>query len=47
MPRGKLQIIPLGGLGEFGMCMAVRWNDIIVIDAGACSPKPNWASIVV
>ncbi len=36
MPTGKLQIIPLGGLGEFGMnCMAVRFgDDIIVIDAG-------------
>ncbi len=39
MPTGKLQIIPLGGLGEFGMnCMAVRWgDDIIVIDAGSGS----------
>src|SRR5579859_1228751 len=36
MPSGRLQIAPLGGLGEFGMnCMAVRWgDDIIVIDAG-------------
>ena len=35
MPSGKLQVIPLGGLGEFGMnCMAIRWaDDIIVIDA--------------
>ena len=38
---GKLQIIPLGGLGEFGMnCMAVRWgDDIIVIDAGLMFPE--------
>lgn len=37
----KLQIIPLGGLGEFGMnCLAVRWeNDIIVIDAGLMFPE--------
>ncbi|HZQ93060.1 MAG TPA: ribonuclease J [Terriglobales bacterium] len=41
MPSGKLQIIPLGGLGEFGMnCMAVRWgDDIIVIDAGLMFPE--------
>ena len=37
----KLQIIPLGGLGEFGMnCLALRWeNDIIVIDAGLMFPE--------
>src|SRR5256885_5559186 len=41
MPAGKLQVVPLGGLGEFGMnCMAVRWgNDIIVIDAGLMFPE--------
>ena len=41
MPAGKLQVIPLGGLGEFGMnCMAVRWaDDIIVIDAGLMFPE--------
>src|SRR5258708_28018002 len=41
MPSGKLQIVPLGGLGEFGMnCMAVRWgDDIIVIDAGLMFPE--------
>src|SRR5436189_3523127 len=41
MPTGKLHVVPLGGLGEFGMnCMAVRWgNDIIVIDAGLMFPE--------
>ena len=41
MPSGKLHIVPLGGLGEFGMnCMAIRWNDdIVVIDAGMMFPE--------
>ncbi|HZR32078.1 MAG TPA: ribonuclease J [Terriglobales bacterium] len=41
MPSGKLQVVPLGGLGEFGMnCMAVRWgDDIFVIDAGLMFPE--------
>jgi ribonuclease J len=41
MPSGKLNLIPLGGLGEFGMnCMAVRWgDDILVIDAGLMFPE--------
>ncbi|HSA93097.1 MAG TPA: ribonuclease J [Terriglobales bacterium] len=41
MPAGKLQVIPLGGLGEFGMnSMAVRWgDDIIVIDTGLMFPE--------
>ncbi len=40
MPSGKLQVIPLGGLGEFGMnSMALRYeDDIIVIDAGMTFP---------
>src|SRR5450432_1233929 len=43
MPSGKLHLVPLGGLGEFGMnCMAVRWgDDIIVIDAGLMFPEPE------
>ena len=34
-------MIPLGGLGEFGMnCMALRWqDDIIVVDAGLMFPE--------
>ena len=41
MATGKLHLVPLGGLGEFGMnCMAIRWgNDIIVIDAGLMFPE--------
>ena len=41
MQTKKLKIIPLGGLGEFGMnCLAVRWeDDIIVIDAGLMFPE--------
>ena len=41
MADAKLQIIPLGGLGEFGMnCLALRYkDDIIVIDAGLMFPE--------
>jgi ribonuclease J len=41
MQTRKLKIIPLGGLGEFGMnCLALRWeDDIIVIDAGLMFPE--------
>src|SRR3954452_22758403 len=41
MDDNKLKIIPLGGLGEFGMnCLALRWkDDIIVIDAGLMFPE--------
>lgn len=40
MSDQKLQVLPLGGLGEFGMnCMALRYgDDIIVIDAGMMFP---------
>ncbi len=41
MSERKLQVIPLGGLGEFGMnSMALRYgDDIIVIDAGMMFPE--------
>ncbi len=41
MQISKLKIIPLGGLGEFGMnCMALEWEDsILVIDAGLMFPE--------
>lgn len=37
----KLEIIPLGGIGEFGMnCMGIRYQDeMIVIDAGMGFPE--------
>ena len=40
MSDKKLKIIPLGGLGEFGMnSMAIRYgDDIIVVDAGMAFP---------
>jgi ribonuclease J len=40
MSDHKLQIVPLGGLGEFGMnSMAIRYgDDIIVVDAGMMFP---------
>src|SRR5690242_6635421 len=41
MSDKKLQVIPLGGLGEFGMNMtAIRYGeDIIVVDAGMMFPE--------
>src|SRR3954469_6226502 len=41
MPDSKLQILPLGGLGEFGMnSMAIQYgDDIIVLDAGMMFPE--------
>jgi ribonuclease J len=41
MPDKKLQVVPIGGLGEFGMnSMALRYgDDIIVVDAGMMFPE--------
>lgn len=38
---GKLEIIPLGGIGEFGMnCMGIRCGDeMIIVDAGMGFPE--------
>src|SRR5688500_19498017 len=38
-----LEVIPLGGLGEFGMnMMAVSWEDTtVLIDAGVLFPDPD------
>jgi ribonuclease J len=43
MTDQKLQVVPLGGLGEFGMNMtAIRYgNDIIVVDSGMMFPEPE------
>ena len=40
MTDHKLQVIPLGGLGEFGMNMtAIRFaDDIIIVDCGMMFP---------
>ncbi|MBS1830166.1 MAG: ribonuclease J [Acidobacteria bacterium] len=49
MSDHKLQVIPLGGLGEFGMnCLALRYNDdIIVIDAGMMFPDAELMGVDV
>lgn len=47
MSNETLKIIPLGGLGEFGMnCMAIRWqDDILVIDAGLMFPEDDMLGV--
>jgi len=49
MQSKKPKIIPLGGLGEFGMnCLAIRWeDDIIVIDAGLMFPETELLGVDV
>jgi ribonuclease J len=43
MAEGKLEIIPLGGVGHFGMnMMAMRYNNVaIIIDAGMAFPNED------
>ncbi len=43
VPSGTLEVVPLGGLGEFGMnMMAVSWEDTtILVDAGVMFPDPD------
>ena len=47
MSLETLKVIPLGGLGEFGMnCMAVQWkDDIVVIDAGLMFPEDDMLGV--
>ena len=42
-----LEIVPLGGLGEFGMnTMAVSWGDtLVLIDAGVMFPDPEMLGV--
>jgi ribonuclease J len=49
MSDRKLQVIPLGGLGEFGMnSMALRYgDDIVVIDAGMMFPDAELLGVDV
>src|SRR5271167_3471211 len=49
MQDRKLQVVPLGGLGEFGMNMlALRYgDDIIVIDAGMMFPEAELLGVDV
>jgi ribonuclease J len=49
MHTKSLKIIPLGGLGEFGMnCLALRWeDDIIVIDGGLMFPESELLGVDV
>ncbi len=43
VPPATLEVVPLGGVGEFGMnMMAVSWEDTtILIDAGVMFPDPD------
>ena len=42
-PPATLEVVPLGGLGEFGMnMMAISWEDTtIIVDAGVMFPDPD------
>ncbi|HXH25718.1 MAG TPA: ribonuclease J [Vicinamibacterales bacterium] len=41
--EGTLEVVPLGGLGEFGMnMMALSWDDTtVLVDAGVMFPDPD------
>ncbi|NOT43978.1 MAG: ribonuclease J [Acidobacteria bacterium] len=43
VPSGTLEVVPLGGLGEFGMnMMAISWEDTtLLVDAGVMFPDPD------
>ena len=43
MKNTRIQIIPLGGLGEFGMNMMAICcgDDVIVVDAGLMFPRDD------
>ena len=49
MTEKKLQVIPLGGCGEFGMNMtAIRYADeIIVVDCGMMFPEDELLGVVL
>src|SRR6202795_519263 len=49
MSDHKLQLVPLGGLGEFGMTsMAIRYgDDIIVVDAGMMFPDAELLGVEI
>jgi ribonuclease J len=49
MADPKLQVVPIGGLGEFGMnSMALRYgDDIVVIDAGMMFPESELLGVDV
>lgn len=49
MVNGRLEIIPLGGLGEFGMnMMAFRYGDeMIIVDAGMMFPEDDLLGVDV
>ncbi len=45
--RPTLEVVPLGGLSEFGMnMMAVTWDrTVVLIDAGAMFPEPEFLGV--
>ena len=47
MPKRKLRVVPLGGLGEIGKnMMALEYgNDIVVIDSGVMFPKEGMLGV--